>query len=207
VLPALDAYDARIVDLLVLPTLDADRAHAAALLASEGELRRVMVGGGWPATTLPVETCHDSRFEWDGVGFQLLAAGGQREYCVLRVTVGGFRLLLAGDLDAPAERGLLARLPRGALASDLAFTARQASALASSPEWIEASGARQVIASGGIPGSQSRDRALARWRAAGARILDTRADGGIDIRIGTDGTATLETARSTRHPFAWRRVD
>ena len=207
VLPELDANDARAVDLLVLPRLDADRAQAAALLASERELRRVWVGGGWPATSLPVETCRDSYFEWDGVGFQFLAAGRHREFCVLRVTVGAFSLLLAGDLDAPAERELIARLPRGALASDLAFAARQASALASSPQWIEASGARWVVASGGVPGSQSRARTLARWRGAGARVVDVREVGGIQLRIGTHGIATLASARSARHPFAWRRVD
>jgi len=207
VLPALDARDARVVDLLVLPRLDADRAQAAALLASERELPRVMVGGGWPATSLPVETCRDTSLEWDGVNFQFLAAGRHREYCVLKVTVGDFSLLLAGDLDAPAERELIARLPRGALASDLAFAARQASAMASSPQWIEASGARWVVASGGVPGSQSRAQALERWRRAGARVLDTRADGGIALRIGTHGITALATARSARHPFAWRRLD
>lgn len=207
VLPALDAHNARVVDLLVLPALDADRAQATALLDSDRDLRRVVVGGGWPATSLPVETCRDSYREWDGVGFQLLAAGRLREFCVLRVTVGDFSLLLAGDLDAAAEQGLIARLPAGALASDLVFAARQGSALASSPQWIETSGASWVVASGGVPGSQSREPALARWRGAGARVLDTRADGGIEIRIGTHGISTLATARSARHPFAWRRVD
>ena len=207
VLPALDAVAARDVDVLVLPALDADRAQATALLASERRLQRVVVGGGWPATSLPVETCRDSRLEWDGVDLQFLVAGRHDELCVLRVTAGRFSLLLAGDLDAAAERRLIARLPAAALASDLAFTARHASALASSPQWIEATGARWVIASGGVAGSQSRQQTLARWRRAGARILDTRVDGGIEIGIGTHGITTLATARSARHPFAWRRVD
>ncbi|HET7811292.1 MAG TPA: DNA internalization-related competence protein ComEC/Rec2 [Steroidobacteraceae bacterium] len=207
VLPALDAVDAHDVDVLVLPALDADRAQAAALLASERRLHRVVVGGGWPATSLPVETCRDSHLNWDGVDLQFLSAGRHREYCVLRVSVGRFGVLLAGDLDAEAERGLVARLPDGALASELAFVPRQASARASSNQWIEASGARWAVASGGVAGSQSRAQALERWRRAGARVLDTRVDGGIDIGIGTQGITRLVTARSARHPFAWRRVD
>ena len=207
VLPALDAVDAHDVDVLVLPALDADRAQAAALLASERRLHRVVVGGGWPATSLPVETCRDSHLNWDGVDLQFLSAGRHREYCVLRVSVGRFGVLLAGDLDAEAERGLVARLPDGALASELAFVPRQASARASSNQWIEASGARWAVASGGVAGSQSRAQALERWRRAGARVLDTRVDGGIDIGIGTQGITRLVTARSARHSFAWRRVD
>lgn len=207
VLPALDALEVQRVDLLVLPALTADRAQAAALLASERQLRRILVGGGWPATSLPVETCRDSSFIWDGVAFQFLAAGQRREFCVLRVTVGEFHLLLAGDLDGDAERALAARLPPKAIASELVFMARQASSLASSPRWIEAMGADWVIASGGIADSKSRAQALARWRATGARVLDTHADGGIEIGIGTHGITTLALARSARHPFAWRRVE
>ena len=46
------------VDLLVLPALNEDRAQGAALLAFEREVGRVLVGGGWPATSLPVRTLH-----------------------------------------------------------------------------------------------------------------------------------------------------
>ena len=38
---------------------------------------------------------------------------------MLRVSTGSHALLLPGDLDAAAERELLARLPAGALASEV----------------------------------------------------------------------------------------
>ena len=39
----------RVVDMLVLPALNEDRAQGAALLAFERPVRSVLVGGGWPA--------------------------------------------------------------------------------------------------------------------------------------------------------------
>ena len=114
-------------------------------------------------------------------------------------------LLLGGDVDAAAERDLLSRLPVGALASDVVLMSRQASALGSSPQWIEATAAGLAIATGGIADSQSRAMTLERWRGAGAAILDTRRDGGIELGIGTGGVRVLAMARTSRYPFVWRR--
>jgi competence protein ComEC len=152
------------------------------------------------------------RFEWDGVGFELFAVAGR--YCVLRVSVEDRALLLGGDLDAAAERQLVARLPPRALASDVVILGRQASASGSSPEWIEATdtgrfhtSGRIAIASGGIAGTESRGRALARWRSAGVRVFDTASDGAVEIGFGTQGIFSFATVRSARYPFAWRRVE
>jgi competence protein ComEC len=112
--------------------------------------------------------------------------------------------LLAGDLDAAAERALVSRFP-GELASDVVLMSRQGSSLASAPEWIEATGAGLAIATGGIADSQSRAVTLERWRRAGAAILDTRRDGGIELGIGTGGVRVLAIARASRYPFVWRR--
>jgi competence protein ComEC len=193
------------VDTLVLPTLTDDRASGAAVLAFERGVGRVLVGGGWPATSLPVVGCADSEFRWDEVEFRVLTGGPGRRYCALRVAVGAHSVLLAGDLDAAAERSLLARLAPAALASDAALMGRQASSLASSPEWIEASAARVAIATGGIVHSESRDATLERWRRSGATVLDTRRDGGIQLGLGTAGVSVLAVARVSRYPFVWRR--
>ena len=207
VIPALDALGRRRIDLLLLPGLTADRAEGAASLAMEREVGRIIVGGGWPATSLPVTRCSNAQFEWDGVGFEILVAGDAGRLCLLRVTAGERVLLLGGDLDLASERDLLARLPAHALASDTVVLARQASAQGSSPEWIEKCAARLVIATGGIADSEGRTRALERWRNTGAQVFDTRRDGAIEITFGTQGVKTLATAGSTRYPFAWRRVE
>jgi competence protein ComEC len=205
VFPALDAARRDRVDLLVLPALDGDRAQAAAALAFERELPALLVGGGWPASSLAASRCTDSQFRWEGVLFQTFAAGVSGKYCVLRLSVGSHAILLGGDIDAAAERRLVARVAPGALASDAVLISRQASATASAPEWIEANAAVLAIATGGISNSHSRESTLARWRATGATVLDTRRAGGIELVLGTSGVRVVAVARASRFPFAWRR--
>jgi competence protein ComEC len=205
VLPALEAHRRERVDLLVLPTLDADRAQGAAALTFEREVLQVRVGGGWQASSLPVRRCTDSEFLWDGIRFQTFVAGEGGKYCVLRVSAGAHAILLGGDVDVAAERGLVARLEPGDLASEVVLMSRQASSTASAPEWIEASAAVLAIATGGIVNSQSRAVTLARWRASGADVLDTRHAGGIELGFGTSGARMVATARASSYPFVWRR--
>ena len=205
VLPALDELRRDRVDLLVLPALDGDRAQGAAVLAFEREVAALLVGGGWQATSLPVRRCADSEFRWDGVLFQSFTAGVGGDYCVLRVSVGPHAILLGGDLDAEAERGLAARVEPGALSSEVVLMSRQASSTASAPEWIEASDAVLAIATGGIANSHSRGVTLARWRASGTMVLDTRRAGGVELGLGTSGVRVVAVARVSRYPFVWRR--
>jgi competence protein ComEC len=206
VLPALDAHARRTVDLLVLPVLNEDRAHGAALLAFEREVKRVLVGGGWPATSLPTAACRDSYFRWDGVDFQTFSVGASRRYCVLRVAAGRHGIVLAGDMDVDAERELIARLPKGFLESAVILLGRHGSSAGSSPEWIEGTAADVAIAAGGSPTSPSRDATLARWRRSGATVLDTRRDGAIELGLGTNGVSAATIARESRYPFVWRRL-
>jgi hypothetical protein len=62
-----------------------------------------------------------------------------------------------------------------------------------------------AVATGGID-SASRGDALARWRSAGARLLDTRADGAIALELDHGGLEIKGCARRSRYPFAWRRL-
>jgi beta-lactamase superfamily II metal-dependent hydrolase len=211
VFPVLDVLGRRRVDLLVLPALNEDRAHGAALLAIERGVDHVVVGGGWPGASLPASRCQDRRFEWDGVSFELLAAGRESQFCVLRISAGGKVLVAGGDLDVAAERELLARLSPPALASDVAILGRQASGTGSSPQWIEASVAGRpgslAIATSGVAGSTSRARALLRWRDSGVRVFDTQSDGAVEFGFGTQGVTNITAARSVHWPFAWRRLE
>ena len=192
------------IDTLVLPALDPDRAAGAALLAHERGVGSIRVGGGWPATVLPAAGCGNRGFVADGVRFELLPGGSGAKYCALRVVAGNRALLMGGDLDAAAERALVAR-DRSRLASDAVIMSRHASSLGSARQWIEASGAGLAIASGGTT-SESRRKAIARWSAAGAQVLDTRTDGAIVVELGTRGVEVVGVARRSRYPFAWRRL-
>jgi len=205
-LPALDALGRDRIDLVVLPTLDGDRASGTAALAFERDVPEILVGGGWPASELPVRRCADSEFRWDEVRFQSFSAGVGGSHCVMRVSVGEHAILLGGDLSAAAERGLAARLPPHTLESTVVLVSRQASAMASAREWIEASAPDLAIATGGIAKSHSRAETLARWRASGAEVLDTRRVGGVELGFGTSGVHVVAMARVSRYPYVWRRL-
>jgi competence protein ComEC len=205
VIPALDSLGKKRVDLLVLPALNPDRAMGAAALAVERDVGSILTGGRWSGSSLPVASCTATRLHWDGVDFDIFSAGRLHEFCVLHATAGTHSLLLAGDLDSDAERQLLARMPSRMLASDVALISRQAGAAGSSPEWIDSIRAGLAVATGGIADSNARTLTLARWRAAGARILDTRSDGAVEIGFGTNGVTVRAPARAARYPFAWRR--
>jgi competence protein ComEC len=206
IMPALDARARHTVDLLVLPTLNEDRAHGAALLAFERNLKRVLVGGGWSPSALPAHTCEDSRFRWDGVDFQTFAVGPSGRYCVLRVAAGTQGVVLAGDMDRAAELELIARLPEGVSGGDIVIMSRHGSASGSARQWIEATAAGVAIAAGGHAGSRSRADTLDRWRRSGAAVFDTRRDGAIELGLGTWGVRVVAVARESRYPFVWRRL-
>jgi beta-lactamase superfamily II metal-dependent hydrolase len=113
-------------------------------------------------------------------------------------------MLMSGDLDAAGEQALLARVARGTLVSDVVLVGRQASAIASSPQWIESTAPGLAVASGGIAQAQSRQEVLARWRRV-ARVIDTRREGGLQLRLGDRGVERVALARTARFPFHWRR--
>jgi competence protein ComEC len=205
ILPALDARARRTIDLLVLPALNEDRAHGAALLSFERGLKRVLVGGDWPGASLPAADCEDSSFQWDGVAFQTFAVGASGRNCVLRVVAGGRGLVFTGDMDRAAERELIARLPRGELDSDVVLMSRHGSPAGSAAEWIEETSAGVAVAAGGAA-SQSRAITLERWRKSGAVVFDTRRDGAIELGLGTRGVRVIAVARESRYPFVWRRL-
>jgi competence protein ComEC len=202
VIPAMDARGIPRLDRLILPRLDVDRAQGVALLAQERGVAEIVVGGVWPGTSLPVRACRDDLRVYDGVLFEVLAAASQG--CALRVSVGGRTVLLGGDLGAGGERAPLAPMP--AAAGDVVLVDPGASPRASSPKWIEAGRSRLAIAAGGRAVTASRARTLEHWRAAGVPILDVLREGDIEIELGKQGFAVLGTARSTRYPFAWRRL-
>lgn len=204
VLPALAPRSDPAIDVLVLPSITPDRAAGAALLAHERGLARIVIGGSWPGSALTVERCRDAAEHVDGLVFEWLVAGPADRYCVLRIVAGTHAILLGGDLDAAAERRLLARVSKSGIAADMQVLSRQAGGAGSAPQWIDSSGTEWVIATGGIDQSRAREAALERWRKHGVRVLDTRLDGAVELTIGTRGLESLASARAM-YPFAWRR--
>ena len=159
-LPLLRALGERRLDLLVLSHRDQDHVGgAASLLAGmpvQGLLSSLDEGHALRRLGLPHQAClRGLRWDWDGVGFELLHPQ-PADYgrglkpnalsCVLRVSVGGRRILLTGDIEAAQEQGLLA-LPQ--LGAELLMLAHHGSQTSSTSAFLDAVAPRQAFAQAG----------------------------------------------------------
>ena len=150
-------------------------------------------------------------WQWDGVSFTLLhpepagGLGGNNSSCVLLVeTTNGQRLLLPGDIERPAERRLV-ETQRGRLRAQVLVAPHHGSATSSSPAFIAAVDPDVVI----IPAAwlnryrfPKRD-VVERYRAAGARILDTGRRGALSVKLSSSTAQPEIVAWRDRHRHVW----
>ena len=117
---------------------------------------------------------------------------------VLRVSFAGRAVLFPGDLEADGEGELTGRRDVGQqVAADVLKVPHHGSRTSSSPELLGAVQPRLAIASLGwrnqfhFPAPE----VLARYQAAGARLLRTDVDGAITLTIAPDGGVAITCAR------------
>ena len=111
---------------------------------------------------------------------------------VLMVRYGEFRALLAGDLNIPGERMLLAG-DGPDLRADLLKLGHHGAGDASSPEFVRAvSPEVAVVSVGPNPWGYPDEEMLGRLEDAGIRLYRTDRDGDIVLRGGKEGTVSRE---------------
>ncbi len=197
---------------VVLPYLRRRALRALdAAIVSHGDLDHA---GGWPAVgaAMPVAALLSSaplagsapcarghRWRWDGVEFEILhpaAGSGGRDNdrsCVLRVAGAGGSALLTGDVEASAERDLVAR---GLAPADVLVAPHHGSRTSSSAAFVAAVAPRHVL----IPaGWRNRfgfphPEVLARYRARGSE----------PVVVGVAGATRVELDGRGRPPDGWR---
>jgi competence protein ComEC len=122
---------------------------------------------------------------------------------VLRVTFGGRALLFAGDLEADGEGELTGRRALGQpVAADVLKVPHHGSRTSSTAELVEAVAPDVAVMS---LGWQNRFRfpaaeVVARYQAAGARVLRTDRDGAITFTIAPDGAMRVRCERGCPWP-------
>jgi competence protein ComEC len=145
------------------------------------------------------------RFRWLDSGVAG-AAGITRNdgSCVLLVEGAHGSLLLSGDIERRAEAALVAR--HGAdLAAAVLVVPHHGSSTSSSPAFLAAvAPALAIVTTGyrnryGLPDAT----VVARYRAIGARVLDTARDGAVQVRFDGAGIA-VDAVRHARLGF-WAR--
>ncbi|MFI0796435.1 ComEC/Rec2 family competence protein [Micromonospora rubida] len=111
---------------------------------------------------------------------------------VLRATVAGVRILLAGDAETEEQRALLERVPPGGVRADVLKVAHHGSAY-QEPAFLDAVRPRVALVPVGVGNSYGHPNAavLARIARGGARVLRTDTDGDVAVVLGRDGMAVV----------------
>ncbi len=204
IVPVLRHYGLRRIDTLILSHGDSDHAGGAAAVFEGLEVGRFVSSAAVPLPWREHEPCHSGqRWQWDGVSFELLypppqgghGSKGNDSSCVLRIVAGGRAVLLSGDIEAAAERELLARVPQQ-LAADVLVAPHHGSKTSSTAPFVTAVAARHVLFSIGYRNRYGfpHPAVAARYRAAGSELHDTAAQGAITVRLGGQGVV-LESYR------------
>ncbi len=205
------------LDLLIVSHGDNDHIGGALGLAREWPPARVLSSVPQRLTALGAEACRGGeRWRWDGVDFELLhppaddAGKGRRgnnRSCVLRVSAGGGRVLIPGDIEGPAERQLLARHAE-ALAAGVLVVPHHGSRTSSSEAFIDAVAPRFALFPVGYRNRYGFPKAdvVNRYRERGIRLLDSASHGAIRFRLGGEGGLRLvDTWRQSARRY-WHRV-
>jgi competence protein ComEC len=196
VVPYLRALGIAHVDLLMVTHRDTDHsggtASVRAALAVDEIYSSVAGIGGQHCVA-------GQRWIWDGVALEVLhpvadayavASKSNHLSCVLRIEAGGRRILLTSDIEAPDEAALLQRYPDN-LAADILLMPHHGSRTSSTPAFLQAVGAPQVVIPVGYRSRFGHPKAevLARYDAMGANIWRTDRDGAVSVRLAADGLA------------------
>jgi len=141
-------------------------------------------------------------WEWDGVRFAVLhpdAAQYQAPTrksndmsCVLKIVNAYGSALLTSDIEALSERALLARYGAemgGELRSEVLIAPHHGSRTSSTPEFIAAVGAREVIFPVGYRNSfrHPRPDVVERYRRSGASLHRTDLEGALTLSLAAPG--------------------
>ncbi len=200
VVPALQAIGKSRLDRIMLS--HADRDHAGGLEAVRRAYSGASVQAPPGAMPEPVQPCHaGQRWEWDGVGFQVLHPVADTPYegnassCVLRIETAQGAVLLAGDIGQREEQALLQQAGRaGPLGAEAVVVPHHGSAGSSSAAWVEAVSPRLALVSAGHGNRfrHPRPEVVARWQATGAEVLNTADSGAVRIWLGPQGLQVRE---------------
>lgn len=200
VLPYLRANGVTRLDTLLVSHRDQDHAGGVTAVQGAVPLARLLSS----MSELGGEACLGGQaWEWDGVRFLILhpdaadyavkSKNTNNLSCVLRVEAGNGSVLLPGDIEAGAERALIARSPSW-LRSDVLLAPHHGGNASSTPEFVAAVGAREVVFSVAYRNAFGHPRSEVLERYAASRHWRTDRDGALHVVL---GDATEVTA--------WRR--
>jgi competence protein ComEC len=210
VVPALHALGIDRLDTLMISHADNDHAGGAAAVAKAFP-DAARYAGEPGRMALPMRACRAGQaWRWDGVGFRVLWPGpdtpGRRNdrSCVLAVDGIGGRLLLTGDIGSQAEPSVAAAL--GPARPTVLVVPHHGSRYSSDPSFIAAVAPGLALVSAGWHNRFGHPHPLVvqRYARAGVPLLDTAAQGAIEVDFPPAATPAVTAVWRQRHPRYWR---
>lgn len=190
--PFLNYQGIKRLDRVIISHADSD--HLGGFYGIRSDLEHGPVYSGTPAEVrkrLPqldqLQNCHlQQRWTWDGVNFEFLSAGVKpsdsenNRSCVLKISMDARTILISGDIEASQEKNLLAA-DVDLLESEILIAPHHGSMTSSSPEFIKAVKAKNVIFTAGYLNRWRfpRPEILQRYQKSGAETFRTDQDGAI----------------------------
>jgi competence protein ComEC len=207
IVPYLRAIGVGRLDALVLSHEDGDHAGGAQSVIDAVPIERMIdtlpKDNELAAAPVPHTVCADGlAWQWDGVAFavlypplELYASPPRKSNdmsCVLKVTTGHGSVLLTADIEAGAERRLLAAHPDG-LRSDAVVPPHHGSRSSSTAEFVAAAAPHLLV----IPvGYRNRfhhpdPAVLMRYSATAHDVARTDNDGAVTVRLRAAGIGVV----------------
>ena len=210
VVPYLRATGVEQLDTLVVTHRDADHSGGVRAVQDAVPIARTLTSMPELLGAGGAERCTNAQaWEWDGVRFTMLhpdlpdydkkAVKTNNMSCVLRVeNAAGRSVLLTSDIEAIDEKALLARAPL-MLRSDVLLAPHHGSRTSSTPEFIAAVGAREVVFPVGYRNRFNHPRPDVVERYAGSRLWRTDYEGAVTITLAD--TVALTAYRQARQRY------
>ena len=204
VLPALHGRGLDEVDVLVLSHGDLDHIGGAESVLAGVHARSVMAGE--PVPGVDTQRCiAGMAWQWDDVRFRFVWPPSSRTFegndasCVLLIETHGERVLLAGDVEGPAELAL--DLPR----LDLLLVPHHGSATSSSPALVGMTQPAFAVVGAGWDShfGHPHPAVVERYRSTGAHIVSTAVSGAVRWR--SIRPQFVDTVRCRPVPY-WRKL-
>lgn len=195
-LPYLAARGEDRIDRLILSNNDRD--HAGGVQAVLNAMPVESLLGGEALSVAGARLCRGGeRWVWEGVEFSVLhpltgddPVKSNDRSCVLMITNGRWRLLLTGDIESEGESLLLQRYGK-TLQAQIVVAPHHGSSTSSGEAFVRAVSPDWALFSTGHGNRYGfpRPEVVERWRAIGAKTLDSARDGAIQMRLGVSGAA------------------
>jgi competence protein ComEC len=191
----------RQLDRVVVSHADLDHAGGVTAIRDAMPVRRLLAGE--PLAGLDAIPCRAGQnWRYDGVDFQVLhppavAHGqGNNRSCVLLLQLGEHRVLLSGDIEASAERELVAK--RVLPGVDAVIVPHHGSRTSSTLPFVRALRPSLAIVSSAYGNHWGFPKAdiVQRWQASGAVVLNTATSGAVELKL--CAASGLESIREYR---------